>query len=144
MEYLNALKALHEKRAEFAKAKAALDEIERDERYALARKNYETARAELQTADGTVRELARQRYDETREKTLPGVLIRISTAFSYDVRSAVEWARVNAPAAIVESVNQKVFDALLDSIEVLPEFVEIVTKVTPAIDRDLTGALKDD
>jgi hypothetical protein len=143
MEYLEALKALHEKRMALAKAKEALDEIEREDRYAVAYANYQKANAETQTADGAVRELARQRYEETHEKTLVGAKIRIAAAFSYDATKAVEWARANAPAAIVESVNPKVFDALLDSLEVLPEFVEVVTKVTPAIDRDLTDALKD-
>lgn len=145
-EYTQALRTLNEARAAAVAARertdALLTALHESAEWKAAAAAEAEANAALETADKALRERALYTYTQTGNKSLPGAKVRVSTVYVYDESKAIAWARSNAPALIVETVNKKGFEALVAATpDTRPEFVTVALKPTVAVDSDLTAAL---
>ena len=97
----------------------------------------ERLRDQVAAEDAAVREIAASHYRATKEKQpVPGVAIQIKTTLNYDDVKALDWARENGAALLLD---RKGFEAIAKAMP-LP----FVTKAeTPAVSiaRDLDAVL---
>jgi hypothetical protein len=89
-------------------------ELEQRPEWVLNELGLADALGELADAETLVRELALEGFAELALKgPFSGIGIRERTIFDYDRDEALEWAKVNMPAAVIESVDLPTLKAAL-------------------------------
>lgn len=74
------------------------------------------------------------------KKPFDGVGIREMTKFVYEIEGAVQWAKVNAPMVVYETIDKKKFEKILSVTppEILPEYIHVFKEPTVTITTDLS------
>lgn len=71
------------------------------------------AEANCKLIENELREAAVTHFNETgRKSATANVGVRVTSKLVYDAAKALEWAQLNNPAIVVQSVDKKAFEAL--------------------------------
>lgn len=96
--------------------------------------------------EGDVRAAALELYDGENKEVTEGVNIQDKTDVTIDAQGALEWARENMPAAIIETVDLDLIKTYAEALEKRGEslaFVTVNEYQVATIKRDLSFILDD-
>jgi hypothetical protein len=88
----------------------------------------------------------KQSGEKQDKKPVPGVGIRVGQLLKYDQGKAVDHCKENLPAAIVRSVDKKLFESYAKTLAANKtplDFVTVEEKITPTIAKDLSEYLEE-
>ncbi len=118
----------------------ATKEYQEWERVLAVADEHRTALGMLETE---IRDMAVASYDGSDKAIVPGVGVRVTIDYQYEVAPALAWARDHLPDAVRENLDKPLFERAIKLLGV-PDFVAPFERVTATISRDLSPVLMKD
>ena len=113
--------------------------------YVWAVDAHNAAQVEIQSLEEKIRGWAVADYKATgSKKPHPALQIRVSKAIAYAADKAMEWCEKNLPVAIKRTVDTKLFEKTVQSLDALPDFVTVTEEPKATIATDLTPFLPEE